>query len=187
LCHAVPMETERALDADLDILRAAFAADVRLAPLGWDAVRAFEAEHGITLPEPYRTFVAEIADGSPAGPPYHGLLPLDEVPVGREDTGPLSPGDPFPLTGMWVWEDDDEEPDPETLKTVFNHGSIVLGTDGSGMDWHLVVTGPQRGHVWQLTGEGAGPSGPGSGFTAVEAPGFAGWVDHWARGLPWFE
>ncbi|CAM5271445.1 hypothetical protein STANM309S_06406 [Streptomyces tanashiensis] len=34
-----------------------------------------------------------------------------------------------------------------------------MGTDGCGMYWHLIVTGPQRGHVWQIAGEGAMPFG----------------------------
>ncbi|MDN3295929.1 hypothetical protein QWM81_18095 [Streptomyces ficellus] len=41
--------------------------------LGWQAGHAFEAEHGIVLTEPYRTFVAEMTEGSYAGPPDYGL------------------------------------------------------------------------------------------------------------------
>ena len=37
--------------------------------LGREAVRAFEADHGVVLPEPYRTFVVEMSDGSFQGPP----------------------------------------------------------------------------------------------------------------------
>jgi hypothetical protein len=46
-------------------------------------VHAFEAEHGIVLPEPYRTFVAETADGSSSGPPEYGFVSLSAVPEGR--------------------------------------------------------------------------------------------------------
>ncbi|WP_217369620.1 hypothetical protein [Nonomuraea antri] len=72
-----------------------------------------------------------------------------------------------------MWEDDPRP--PEKIDEVFDHGSIVLGTDGCGLYWHLIVTGPHRGHVWQISGEGAGPFGISSG-----EPGFAGWVKHWA-------
>ncbi len=39
----------------------------RESALGWAAVHAFEAKHGIVLPEPYRTFVAEVTYGSYSG------------------------------------------------------------------------------------------------------------------------
>jgi hypothetical protein len=180
------MNTDHAHPAELVAFRAAFEAD---APLGWDRVHAFEAEHGIVLPEPYRTFVAEISDGSYAGPPDYGLIPLAELPDdGREADGERCLAEPFPLTEAWVWEEDDrpeEELEP-LLDQVFGHGSIVLGTDGCGMDWHLVVTGPHRGHIWHITGEGALPFGAEFGFTTGE-PGFAGWVAHWAANKPWFD
>ncbi|OIJ99695.1 SMI1/KNR4 family protein [Streptomyces colonosanans] len=180
------MDTEHAGPEDLRMLRAAFDTGE---PLGWEAVRAFEAEHGITLPEPYRTCVAEIADGCGFGPPDFGLVPLAELP---DDWGDDSPArelaKPFPLTEPWLWEEDDL-PDDELgpmLEPVFGHGSIVLGTDGCGMYWHLIVTGLHRGHVWNICGEGAGPFGSEFGFTTGES-GFAGWVRHWAEGKPWFD
>jgi hypothetical protein len=36
-------------------------------------------------------------------------------------------------------------------------GTLPLGTDGDGMDYALVVTGPARGQVWMLTDVGATP------------------------------
>ena len=171
---------------DITFLRDAF--DGRgTAPLGWDAVRAFEATHGIELPEPYRTFVAEIADGAQEGPPDYGLVALADLPADREsDDRDLAR--PFPLTETWVWESDPRpfEEYEALLAPVHEHGSIVLGTDGCGMYWHLVVTGPQRGHIWFVTGEGALPFGAEFGTTTAE-PGFAGWVRHWAAGRDWFD
>ncbi|GAA1389147.1 hypothetical protein GCM10009639_16520 [Kitasatospora putterlickiae] len=183
------MNTEHADPRDLAAIRAAFATANGGGPaLGWDAVRAFEAVHGVVLPEPYRTVVAEVADGSAAGPPRYGLVGLAELP---DDWGAGRPerdlGRPFPLTGPWVWEDDPRpsaEVDP-VLDQVFDHGSVVLGTEGCGVYWHLVVTGPHRGHVWYVGGEGAAPFGAEFGSSTAE-PGFAGWVRHWAAGGPWF-
>lgn len=54
------------------------------------------------------------------------------------------------------------------------------------MNWHLVVTGPQRGHIWLVTDVGAMPFGAEFGHT-TSAPGFAGWVKHWAAGQEWFD
>ncbi|WP_217369619.1 SMI1/KNR4 family protein [Nonomuraea antri] len=78
------MNTDHADLADLAVLRAAFDGEACEPPLGWKAVHAFEAEHGVVLPEPYRTFVAEICDGSFSGPPDFGLVPLADLP---EDWG----------------------------------------------------------------------------------------------------
>lgn len=183
------METERADPDELAFLRAAFEVDDGGgSALGWEAVHAFEAENGIVLPEPYRSFVAEITDGSYAGPPHYGLVSLAELPA---DWGADRPerdlSRPFPLTEAWLWEED-PRPDDELgplLDPVFDHGSVVLGTEGCGMYWHLIVTGPHRGHVWLITGEGACPFGSEFGHTGG-GTGFAGWVRHWSEGNEWF-
>ncbi|MEV1069520.1 SMI1/KNR4 family protein [Streptomyces sp. NPDC050263] len=183
------MNIDEAAPEDLAVLRAAFGVDDGGSALGREAVRAFEAEHGIVLPEPYRTFVAEISDGSSQGPPEYGMVGPAELPSDwPDDMHVRSPGKPFPLTEGWLWEEDEGGyDDPEAvIEQVVNHGSIVLGTDGCAMNWHLVVTGPQRGHIWMVTGEGAVPFGPESGATTSE-PGFAGWVKHWSSGKPWFD
>jgi hypothetical protein len=56
---------------------------------------------------------------------------------------------PFPLTESWLWEEDSRPAEEiESLRgPVFDHGSVVLGTDGCGMYWHLIVTGPHRGRA----------------------------------------
>ncbi|NUR01083.1 MAG: SMI1/KNR4 family protein [Streptomyces sp.] len=149
------MNSDQASAGDLAALRAAFGMDDGgESALGWEAVRAFEAEQGVVLPEPYRTFV----------------------------------GEPFPLTTAWLWEEDDGPyEDPEAaIRRFLDHGSVVLGTDGCAMNWHLVVSGPQRGHIWHITDVGAMPFGSEFGFTTSE-PGFAGWVKHWAAGKEWFD
>lgn len=169
------MDPEKPSAEDLAILRTVFDSGE---PLGWDAVRAFEAKHGVVLPEPYRTFVAEICDGSYVGPPNGGLMELGRLP---DDWGQDRPvrdlSKPFPLTKQWIWEDEDhtEEELDALLGPVFDHGSLVLGTDGCGMYWHLIVTGAHRGHVWCITDVGAYPHGAEFGLTGGES-GFAGWV-----------
>ncbi|MGI5238907.1 SMI1/KNR4 family protein [Dactylosporangium sp. CA-139066] len=184
------MNTEYTHPDDLAELRAAFMVDdAGASALGWPGVHAFEAEHGIVLPEPYRTFVAEISDGSFSGPPEYGLLGVAEKPGDWGDDRPARElAAPYPLTGAWLWEEDSrpsEEIEP-LLGPVFDHGSIVLGTDGCGMYWHLIVTGPHRGHIWNISGEGAMPFGAEFGYT-TGASGFLGWVRHWAAGQPWFD
>ncbi|MFH8627674.1 SMI1/KNR4 family protein [Streptomyces vietnamensis] len=192
----IGMNTETCDLAELDALREIFEnRPEAAAPAGREAVRSFEAEHGIVLPEPYRTFVAEVCDGLRTGPPYYGLLPFAQTP---SDWGSERPerllAEPFPLTAPWMWENDEEDEEALSeqeaearMDAVFDHGSLLLGTDGCGMYWHLVVTGPQRGHVWLIDEYGAMPFGTSSSTSPMPGrPGFTGWVTHWAQGRPWF-
>lgn len=194
----IAMNTESCALAESAALRAVFASRPEaVPPVGVETVRAFEAEHRVVLPEPYRTFVAEICDGLRAGPPYYGLLPLAQTP---SDWGSDRPerllSEPFPLTEAWLWEAEEGEAElPEEeyqqcedrMSAVFYHGSLLLGTDGCGMYWHLIVTGPERGHVWLIDENGAIPFGTRPGTSLMPgAPGFAGWVTHWAQGRSWF-
>ena len=181
-----PLNTTLADPADLAMLREQFGPDNT--PLGWNAVSAFETEHGITLPEPYRSFVADISDGSLTGPPEYGLTELGALPA---DWGSGRPerhlGKPFPLTAQWIWEDRDlPEPAEEQLDPIYDHGSLILGTDGCGMYWHLIVTGEHRGHIWLINDVGATPFGSEFGYTTGQS-GFAGWIRHWAAGNAWWD
>ena len=155
-------------------------------PLGEEAVVAFERRHGVTLPDPYRGFVARVGNGCPDGPPHYGLVGLGEPshPAGGLELRRDSLSRPFPLQDAWVWEDD-PDPDEGRLQAVLD-GCLPLGTDGCGMEWVLIVTGPQRGHVWLLSGEGAQPWDPRTGYTTGGA-GFVGWVAHWTAGRPWWD
>jgi hypothetical protein len=95
---------------------------------------------------------------------------------------------PFPLTEAWMWEYDErsyKELGP-LLEPVLNHGSLVLGTDGCGDYWHLIVTGSHRGHVWLIGGVGVQPFGAEFGYTTARS-GFSGWVQHWVQGKDWFD
>ncbi|WP_432078131.1 SMI1/KNR4 family protein [Streptomyces sp. YPW6] len=198
------MNTETCDPADAALLRGILASHPDAAPpAGWEAVRSFEAEHGIELPEPYRTFVAEISDGLRAGPPDYGLLPLAQTPSdwgeGRADRLLARA---FPLMEAWVWEGSEVDEGAEELTgeefearvdAVYDHGSLLLGTDGCGMYWHLITAGPQRGHVWLIDEFGAVPFGTRPGTPLPPGaplmpgtPGFAGWVAHWSRGRSWF-
>lgn len=180
------LDSAHATPEDLAMLREEFGPDST--PLGWDAVYAVESEHGIVLPEPYRSFVATIGDGSYSGPPDYGLMELGVLPP---DWGAGRPernlGKPFPLTGQWIWEGGNApEPDEDELAPVYDHGSLILGTDGCGMYWHLIVTGEHRGHIYLIDEMAATPFGAEFGLTSGK-PGFAGWVKHWAEGKEWWD
>lgn len=148
-------------------------------PLARKGVLAFESAHGVILPEGYRRFVLEVGDGG-SGPPHYGLVPLGrevkprfrpEFMRGRQRLPFVTL--PFPFTRAWVWEDGDtsDEGDAEQV----GHGSLLLGTDGCGMDWYLIVTGVARGHVWQFSDVGITPTDPGRDFLE--------WYENWLDGV----
>ncbi|MDQ1009509.1 hypothetical protein QFZ82_003994 [Streptomyces sp. V4I23] len=168
----------------LDTLRAAFPSEWREAPLGWDGVAAWETANGVVLPEPYRSFVAEIANGSALGPAEDGgLLPLDWLPPSWPDLGDRNVTAPFPLEAAWAWEyEEDAEGDiEERSNAVYNHGSIILGAEDGPMYWLLVVTGPQRGKIWLVADVGAHP------YPGPDAAGFLEWVQRWQAGGTWWD
>jgi hypothetical protein len=79
---------------------------------------------------------------------------------------------PFPFTRYWYWDRGDTT-DEGTAEQV-NHGSICLGSDGCGMYWHLIVTGPDRGIPWMLCGEAIQPVCPKRTFLQ--------WYEDWLDG-----
>jgi hypothetical protein len=113
-------------------------------------VHEFEEAHGVFLPESYRAFITEVGNGC-SGPPHYGLSPLGKVPI--DSPVPSAEhwivlpdiGKPFPFTRPWVWESGDES--DEGVEADVTNGSICLGTDGCGLFWHLIITGPDRGGV----------------------------------------
>jgi hypothetical protein len=139
-----------------------------------EVIEAFEQRHRIRLPQEYRLFLKEVGNGG-KGPPYYGLLPLGEVP---RDYDRLFADvlkhlhKPFPLTTYWVWEGEPEAK-PE-LHEAINHGNLVLGTDGCAMYWLLIVTGPERGQIWQRADVGITPCAPRRDFLS--------WYEYWLEG-----
>ncbi len=130
---------------------------VRLGPvLSSSDVGAFERRHGILLPDGFRRFVLEVGNGGD-GPGY-GLAAFDP------SLEQARVAHPFPLERVWVWEEE-ENPDPARVAAC-RDGWLPLGTEGCGMDWILVVSGNQRGHVWNIEGQGAQPCAPALEFLA---------------------
>lgn len=165
-------------EATLDFLRSAFPLEWREPALGREAVATWEAENGVVLPEPYRTFVADISNGSSLGPAGDGgLQPLGWLPDTWPGLGPRQPGMPFPLQAAWHWESDEGvDPEDPKIEGAFNNGSIVLGCEDGPAFWLLLTTGPHRGQVWMIAEVGATPV-PGD-----QTWGFEDWVRNWRTG-----
>jgi hypothetical protein len=178
----------RALEAQLEAIRARLRSKPRVQrltpglpaltlgpPLPAGEIRAFESAYGVLLPEEYRAFVEKVGNGG-LGPPNLGMVPLGAVARGAGAEALAGLRRPFPLTEYWVWEG--EEPlSPEKIalrERVFTDGSLVLGEDGCGMFWHLVVTGPERGQMWHIADQGAQPCAPRRTFLS--------WYEYWLDG-----
>lgn len=147
------------------------------ARLSSGTVDAYEKRHGIQLPSAYRDFLIHVGNGG-KGPPEYGVVPLGHIPTDMatdENAAWLSlpdVGKVFPFTKTWVWENGERSTEGTDAQVGF--GSICLGTDGCGMYWHIIITGPERGHVWMLCGEGIQPTNPKRDFLQ--------WYEDWLDG-----
>lgn len=132
----------------LDRSRKIFASDhhrYRLnPPLAPKRVEKIEERLGVLLPDQYRRFVTEFADGG-AGPDY-GVLPLERW-VGRRldrKTAELL-ARPFPV--------------PRSLRAMRKlewspPGVMEIAEIGCGGFYLLVMSGPDRGYVWICNPDG---------------------------------
>jgi SMI1 / KNR4 family (SUKH-1) len=109
------------------------------------ALARFENRNGIRLPTGYREFLLRVGNGGDRLETFDPDVVLEKV------------GLPFPLTAVWVW---DEDPDADDCW----NGWIYIGTDGCDTNWVLIVTGPERGQVWEIEGQGAQPCAPARDF-----------------------
>src|SRR6185369_645346 len=111
-------------------------------PLPEATVAAFEREHGVRLPEEYRSLITTIANGG-AGP-FYGLFPLGET-----DEGPASDffdvlSRPFPHTA--AWNDLSDKFQERYFAPV--DGAIPICHMGCAIRIWLVVAGPEAGKLW---------------------------------------
>lgn len=147
------------------------------APIDGRAILDFESAHGIRLPDGYREFLLRVGNGGD-GPPEYGLgplgLPASDMPPeqAKQWVELRDVRNPFPFTRYWIW-DVGQTTDEGTLEQV-NYGSIYIGNDGCGAYWHLIITGPERGNVWMISGEGVQPACPKRDFLT--------WYEDWLEG-----
>ncbi len=138
-------------------------------------VQRFEDAYRIALPVEYRRFLLEVADGG-RGPPAYGLVRFAHVPLdygwsAEERLARLTRA--FPLASEWIWENEEPltEPRRRLRESTWLDGSLVLGTDGCGLYWHLIVTGQERDQIWCIGDVGASPCNPRRTFLS--------WYEDW--------
>ncbi|ASO21041.1 hypothetical protein FHR81_002010 [Actinoalloteichus hoggarensis] len=142
------------------------------APSTESTVAAFEAEHGITLPDGYRRFLLEVGDGG-AGPSY-GLLRLSDAYAEVSDSFPGALREPSPFVpgaeyGEDWWDDfwgPDDRPDPL-------QGTLAVVHHGCADYTQLVVTGPGRGRLVNVNLDGSVPP------YVLEDRDFLDWYERW--------
>lgn len=156
-------------------------------PLDEDSVRAFEVEHGVTLPDAFRAFLTRVGHGGP-GPyggagPYYGLYGLegwedfvswiaDETPADwLRRPSPLRPGsNELPETD--IDEVPDEDWPPEELLGMYA-GVMTVGTRGCTYVTGLIITGESRGRVVYLDADHYEPP------YVVRDADFLDWYERW--------
>lgn len=144
-------------------------------PMPASELTAYEAEHGVVLPDGFRSFLATFGDGALCP----GVLGLRAVPLSemRSDRvwatfiGPLA--DPFRWSGTepvaLPWDDDADDYELDDPMA----GTLCLGSGGCDVTWILVVSGAARGTVWSFV----------PGLTEELQPTGLGFVDWVVRGL----
>jgi len=142
-----------------------------------EEVEAFEKEHQITLPSPYREFILQVRNGGP-GPPRQGLVKLGEAgsngkQYSLQQDFPFNTDELPSPQNMYLGQrriytsdlfpGDTRQPGDQELEMVkkFKEGGwggiLFMGSDGDGDDHYLVVSGPDRGSVWILADDFFGP------------------------------
>ncbi len=126
-------------------------------PLPESEIVRFETEHGITLPQDYREFLLSVANGG-AGP-GDGVNPLGTAYGMSWGESPGLVGDlamPFPCSEAWNDSPVDGSLSPEEQyrqqdrywSSQHVSGALPICHLGCNLRQLLIVTGPERGHVW---------------------------------------
>ncbi len=177
---------------DPAVLRARLAAANGLTlrpPLPEATVADFERRHGVTLPDDYRRFLTEVADGIDCdGGPVFALAAGEATLTG-------APGGSFPYSSAYAadlmarlaalparpFSDIMAAPEVQAGQQPGDPpGCLALADLGCGDYSVLVLTGEQRGKLWRLgdfdAPETAALYQGGSGTAQLE---FADWLEQW--------
>ena len=163
-------------------------------PLPEEEIRAFETLHGIQLPEDYRAFLLQI--GSSGAGPFYGLKPLGDAEHLDEPSVDVFSSS-FPLREWFDLRSPHNLSDAQVFSNRWVGGTLCLSHVGCGMFDLLVVSGDERGHIWEdarcndygifplaLNREGVGKSQEDAQLftiaeTQTERTSFLDWYEWW--------
>lgn len=150
-------------------------------PVELKEIKSFEEEYKIQFPEEYREFMLKVGNGGD-GPPHYRMLDLcSSIKLSKQFAKGFDEflAEEFPLKEYMVWEGITlSEEDKQKFERI-HRGSLILGEDGCGIFWLLIITGPERGQVWQLTEVGIQSCAPKLSFLD--------WYEYWLNdGRDWW-
>lgn len=181
------LERLRAADPRLEIFGARGHRYHLHAPIAERELIMWERDHEVTLPDEYRMFLLQLGNGGVG--PYYGIFPLGRWD-GAEDTlesfsdavGDLRA--PFPHRSAWNLPasrrtlPEDAEGDTEYFAPSLTDGAFSIAHHGSAVRTMLVVSGPERGMIWDdLRPDGGGIVPRRVSFGAW----YAGWLEQSLR------
>jgi hypothetical protein len=158
--------------------------------LSVEAAVAFEAKYDLALPEEYREYLLNVANGG-AGP-FYGLMALED-----NDENTVHTAEPFPFEEPFylpaVYEEVEamtanmpEEEAEEVGERIFEEyltkvdsGVSYLAHEGCGMYSVLVVKGPEAGNVWFVDLANDSGAFPLTDPETGEPFGFYDWFECW--------
>lgn len=149
-------------------------------PISLEEILFFEDQYSIELPEEYREFLLKAGNGGD-GPPHYKLLDLGSAFI-------LSKGfakddkfisEEFPFDNYMVWEGTNLSQEELDRLQQIHKGSLLIGEEGCGIFWLLVISGVERGKIWYLTEVGVQPCAPSLSFLD--------WYEYWLHdGSDWW-
>ena len=174
------LEQARAKDPDFARF-GAYSHQYKLAaPAGEEAIRKFEEQQGVRLPEEYRDFLMFIGNGG-AGP-YYGLYGLKALEDDLSDSRGLrrcrSLEEPviYPKMSEEEWDRIVNLEGRRKGEEVYPYtGVLPIGTQGCTLMTGLMLTGPYRGQVVYYDNDFCGPP------FFVREKGFLSWYERWLR------
>lgn len=174
------LEQARAKDPDFARF-GAYSHQYKLAaPANEEAIRKFEGQQGVQLPEEYRDFLTFIGNGG-AGP-YYGLYGLKALEDDLSDSRGLrrcrSLEEPviYPKMSEEEWDRIVNLESRRKGENVYPYtGVLPIGTQGCTLMTGLMLTGPYRGQVVYYDNDFCGPP------FFVREKGFLSWYERWLR------